>query len=347
MKLGATALRSNFTELAKPYKLTFSMTYWCQSRCLTCSIWEIRPKNELTLQEIQEFAKKNNSFQWIELTGGEPFMRSDVVEIAKAFYENCKDLYIITMPTNSLCNPDLVTRKIEEMLNLGIPRLSITLSLDGYRELHDKIRGVKGNFDRVMEMGKRLHELQKRHKNLFFIFGYTMSSYNQGMLEQTYQEVKKELPFITHNNFHMNVGQISEIYYHNIGANVSPEKNALAKEIREFVSKRSFEVGTIPIMEGAFLRKLVNYAETGETPVKSKSLDASLFLDSYGNVFPSIMWSRKIGNIRDTNYDLTPIWHSAEADEVRKLVKEGKEPKAWTACEAYQALAGNIKNLLI
>ena len=75
IKLGLTALKNNFTTLEHPYKLTFSISYWCQSRCLTCNIWQIKPKGELELNEIQEFARKNNFLKWIEITGGEPFLR--------------------------------------------------------------------------------------------------------------------------------------------------------------------------------------------------------------------------------------------------------------------------------
>ncbi len=33
--------------------------------------------------------------------------------------------------------------------------------------------------------------------------------------------------------------------------------------------------------------------------MKSRSLEASLFIDSFGNVYPSIMWDKKIGNIKE------------------------------------------------
>ena len=48
-----------------------------------CSIWKQKPGKELTFDEITEFAKKNNYFRWIGLTGGEPFLRSDIVEIVR------------------------------------------------------------------------------------------------------------------------------------------------------------------------------------------------------------------------------------------------------------------------
>jgi len=90
----------------------------------------------------------------------------------------------------------------------------------------------------------------------------------------------------------------------------------------------------------------VTFAKTGKPPMKSKSLDASLFMDSYGNVYPSIMWPRKLGSIRKTGYDLEPILHSNEADAIRRSIKEGREPSSWTSCEAYQSIVGRVPSLL-
>ena len=345
--LGLTALRSNFKRLDRPYKLTFSITYGCQSRCLTCNIWQIKPTGELDLREISEFASRNDHFKWIEITGGEPFLRADMVDIVRAFKESSKGLYILTMPTNSLCNQDMVIGKVRQILELGIPKVSITISLDGYRELHDKIRGIPGNFDRAMGMARRLREMQKTHNNLFFIFGYTMSKFNQGSLMETIAKVREELPWVTANNFHVNVGQLSDTYYKNESLDLRPDSSAISSELGEFMRQRRFEFGAIPIVESAFLKKLGYYVRTGKPPMKGRSLDASLFMDSYGNVYPSIMWGRKIGNIRDSSYSLKPMWNNAEAQEVRKLIDRGMEPVAWTACEAYQTLVGSLGSLFL
>ncbi len=344
--LAMTALKSNVTQLKKPYKLTFSITYMCQSRCLTCGIWQIRPTGELDLREIREFASRNPHFKWIEITGGEPFLRSDIVDILRAFHESSKGLYVLTMPTNSLCNTDTVAQRIEEILKMGIPKVSITISLDGYRELHDKIRGIPGNFDRCMAMARRLKELQSRHGNLFFVFGFTMSKFNESQLIRTVEEVRKELPWASYRNFHVNAGQTSEVYYRNQDISLKPDSAAMSAELGTLIKRRGFDMGVIPIIESAFLRKLDRYIKTGKAPMRGRSLDVSLFLDSYGNVYPSIMWGRKIGNIRDVGYDLSKLWENQEANEVRRLIREGKEPDAWTACEAYQALVGNVGSLL-
>jgi len=41
------------------------------------------------------------------------------------------------------------------------------------------------------------------------------------------------------------------------------------------------------------------------------------------------------------------VWNSEEAREVRRAVKEGREPVQWTSCEAYQSLTGNIPKLIL
>lgn len=346
VSLAYTAFRSNFGSLKRPYKLNFSITYWCQSRCLTCNIWKIKPKGELTLSEIQEFAKKNTYFKWIELTGGEPFLRSDIIEIVKTFKENSKSLYMLTMPTNSLCNHEMIEKKLRAILDLKIPKVVITLSLDGYRELEDKIRGVAGNFDKVIKMAKILQTLKKQYKNLDFVFGYTISKFNQGELEHTYNAVKGEISNITPNDFHVNISQLSSNYYANSDIDISANNSIVINDIQNLINKRNKRFDLIQLVEKVFLKNLIYYVKTGNPPMKSRSLDASLFLDSFGNVYPSVMWDKKISNIRNINYDLSKIWDGDLVKKLRRDIAEGKEPKHWTACEAYQSIVGNILSII-
>ena len=313
--LGFTALKSNLTTLDKPYKLNFAVTYRCQSRCLTCNIWQMRPKGELELWEIQEFAKKNRYFKWIELTGGEVFLRNDIVDIARAFAENSKGLYILTIPTNSLCN-------------------------------HDMVRGIVGNYDKAIAFFKNLMELKKEYKNLYFVFGYTLSKFNEGRFRETFESVKNDIPEITYNDFHINLGQLSDNYYSNSNVEIKAEKNIVEDEVKWLLKNRRYEFGSIAAIERVFLKNLVRYVETGKTPMRSRSLEASVFIDSYGTVYPSIMWDRKIGNIRNSSYDHAQILKSKEAEEAMKELKSGNTPEFWTSCEAYQSIVGNLRSFL-
>ncbi len=341
LMLGIEALQNNFLRLRHPYKLSFSVTYRCQSRCKTCNIWRMKPQNELSLDEIRMFAEKNTHFKWVSITGGEPFLRSDIAEIVGIFMKNWSSLYLVTIPTNSLTSKNVIVDKVKRMLDMRVPKLSITLSLDGYRELHDQIRGVNGAFDKVIALAKEFKELQKTYKNLFFVFGYTISKYNIGMLERTYECLRDAMPEVTRNDIHINVAQNSDIYYNNSSLDIKADRGAIANELREFINKRKPTYDAISIIEDIFLKNLVKYVETGRTPMRSRSLDASLFMDSYGTVFPSIMWDARIGSIREAGYSLEPIWKSSAADRARKKIREGLEPSAWTACEAYQAIVAN------
>ncbi|MGI0100524.1 MAG: radical SAM protein [Candidatus Micrarchaeaceae archaeon] len=346
MNIATTAIKSNFVRLDRPYKINFCITYRCQSRCLTCNIWQMKPKGELTIEEIREFVSKNPYFKWVELTGGEPFLRSDIVDIARAFKEKSNGLYILTMPTNSLCDHDLVIRRLREILALGIPRVAVTISLDGYRELHDKIRGIPGNYDKAIDTFKRLKELKKEYGNLYFVFGYTLSKFNKGQFMKTYEAVKSDIPDIKYNDFHINLAQVSSNYYGNADDDIKANNPEIVSELESILKHREFGLGIISVIEAAFARKLVEYAKTGYSPMKSRSLEASLFMDSYGNVYPSIMWDKKVGNVRDIGYDLLQLWDNDVAKGVRMEIMRGREPNQWTSCEAYQALTGNMLSLI-
>ena len=80
-RLALDAVRSNFVRLGKPYRLIFCLTYWCNYRCETCNIWKLRPKDELSFDEVRQFFEKNSQFSWIDLSGGEVWLRNDFVEI--------------------------------------------------------------------------------------------------------------------------------------------------------------------------------------------------------------------------------------------------------------------------
>ena len=196
-------------------------------------------------------------------------------------------------------------------------------------------------------MFKRLKALKKEYSNLYFVFGYTLSKFNKGEFQKTYEGVKQDIPDIRYNDFHINLAQISSNYYGNSNDDIKPNNAEIVGELENVLKHREFEYSVISIIETAFTRKLVEYAKTGYSPMKSRSLEASLFMDSYGNVYPSIMWDKKIGNVREVNYDLAGLWNNDVAKSVREEIKTGKEPNQWTSCEAYQILTGNVMSLLI
>src|SRR3989344_9529197 len=73
----------------KPITCMISVTSNCNSGCLTCNFWQLRSKDELTLDEIKKiFASPvMSNLKNIGITGGEPTLRPDLGEIIKAVHE--------------------------------------------------------------------------------------------------------------------------------------------------------------------------------------------------------------------------------------------------------------------
>ena len=111
----------------------------------------------------------------------------------------------------------------------------VLMSLDGYRELEDHIRGVSGNYDKVISLYKEFSELKKSHKNFDFKLGYTIIGLNQGKFLKTVEEVKKDLPEVSITDFHVNIGATSESYYGNnrdLSSNIVADKKVAIEELK-------------------------------------------------------------------------------------------------------------------
>jgi len=139
-----------------------ALTYLCNSRCRHCSIWKIykycpsKVREELTFEEIKAMFEKSrylSKLKSIMLTGGEPFLRKDFVEICGFFVSKYPQAGIC-IPTNAV-DPNLVVKKLEELMHNYNPNprnIYISISLDGIGRTHDEIRGVTGNYQNVLRL---------------------------------------------------------------------------------------------------------------------------------------------------------------------------------------------------
>ena len=72
-----------------PMNYCISVSYNCPSKCKTCNVWK-KKANDLTLEEWGKvFDSLGKSPYWITFSGGEPFMRPDIVELVTLFYKKC------------------------------------------------------------------------------------------------------------------------------------------------------------------------------------------------------------------------------------------------------------------
>jgi radical SAM protein with 4Fe4S-binding SPASM domain len=344
--LAIKGLLSNFKQLEFPYKLTFAVTYRCNAKCKICNIWKNPSKNELTLDEIEEFTK-NSKFKWVNLTGGEPFIRKDLFEIIKLF-EKYNHPYIINCTTNGYFTSKILDYVEYILKKLKIPRFILVVSIDGPCELHDKLRGIK-IWNNAVNTFKELRKFSKKYKNFSTYIGFTLSQFNFGKLEETFYSIKSIIPDLLPEEFHINFVHLSEIFYKNV--NLKIPKNFELRIYEEIINfwktrhKKYFNI--VNFLEWKYITLLKQYLETNQIPLSCKALNSSIFIDPIGNIYPCTIFNKKLANLREIDYDIKKIWNSKQTKEIRKLIKYKRCPQCWTPCEAYQTIVGNINRWLI
>src|SRR5262245_16861111 len=101
-------LKANAARLETPVKLNWALTYWCQYKCKTCNIWQRKPVDELSTAEIHKFIASNPSPSWLDVTGGEIFLRQDLTQIFDAIVGQWSDLFLLHFPTNGFLTKQIV-----------------------------------------------------------------------------------------------------------------------------------------------------------------------------------------------------------------------------------------------
>jgi MoaA/NifB/PqqE/SkfB family radical SAM enzyme len=331
--LAKNILLSNVKDLSYPYKLTLCLTYWCNFKCKTCNIWQKHPKDEMTLQDYENFFKKNNSFSWLDLTGGEIFLRKDIKEILLLIVKHCRNLYELHFPTNGSMAAK-VLESVDAVLEKNPRNFVVTISLDGPEEKHNEVRGFPNSFRKCVDLYKQLKKKEKSHKNFRVYFGFTMSVFNVNELDNMYKQLKSEMPNFSYKDIHVNIFHHSDHYYSNDDVGFPGEE--IIHKLKEYRALRGPPKNHVELLEDSYQKLVPEFIRTGKTPIVCEALSGSCFIDSWGDVYPCIIYNKKIGNI--LKEDLKDIWRKHETRGLRKEIKQKKCPNCWTPCEAYQSI---------
>jgi radical SAM protein with 4Fe4S-binding SPASM domain len=307
-------------------------------KCKICHIWNKKSKDELSFKEINNFFRKNNSFNWVDLTGGEIFLRDDLFKISESVIQNCKNLCLLHFPTNGFLTKRIIN-ETKKILDLSPYKLIITVSIDGPKKIHDNLRGVKESWARAFETYKSLKKLKR--KNFEVYLGMTLSKYNLGLIDETVEEFRALIPSIHYNDFHLNIAQTSRHFYRNVGVDLGVDKEVI-RVIEEFRQRKKGKFTAVQFLEGRYQQLIPQYIKTSKSPLTCQSLSASVFIDPYGNIYPCAIWDKKIVSLRDGDFNLKKIWHSNRIKEIRKKIISKQCPGCWTPCEAYQTILGNF-----
>ena len=161
-------LNNVYFKKAEPVSIVHFLTNRCNARCSFCFIDFEDPntfKNELTLSEIDELTKNlGKSLLNVNLTGGEPFARKDITEIAKLYIKNT-NIQSIYVTTNASL-PDRVENFAKAIIYLDkIIDLTFQISIDDLPDNHDKVRKIKNLFDNCLDTFWRLKKINSRNVN--------------------------------------------------------------------------------------------------------------------------------------------------------------------------------------
>ncbi|MCD6310657.1 MAG: radical SAM protein [Candidatus Eremiobacteraeota bacterium] len=324
------------------FQVNYAVTYRCPTRCRICNIWKQSRKDELTLDEIKNIAGKLKNIQWLRLTGGEPFLRQDFIDIVKVLSQAMPDLYLVSTPTGGF-SPEHIQSEIHKILSFIRCKYVVTISLDGPAKIHDYLRNSNGSFDKALETYGRLKDLEKQNRNFRVFFGYTIQPGNISYFEKTIKEAKEQFPELNINDFHFNLAHKSEIYYYNIDLDFGDNfSNKALSDIQVILDHRKFSLSPYLLIENIYLRLAGKYLSTGKSPVPCNVYNISCFIDPFGDVYPCTTFNRHLGNLRDFDYDLRRIITSTTAKKSAREIKNGKCPQCWTPCEAHQVIVSKF-----
>ncbi len=320
---------------ALPLYLVFFITERCLARCRHCLLGNrIPPRDELSLEEIEKISGSMDDLLFLLLTGGDPFIRKDVPEIAKIFYKNNR-VRNLGMPTNGSLI-DNVVRSSEKIL-MDCPDLdfAVDISIDGIGKDHDDIRRLPGLFDKAIQTYRELEKLQKHHPNFNLNVAVTVSSYNEDKLEPLYEFLRDDLGVKTINQLLVR-GEPRE------------EEAGLVHldkylEFSRMITRDTFEksisgyhdfpfsdmINAMKNIRQEIIADTLN-RQAQQVPCYAGNLSGVIY--PTGEVYPCELLNDKMGSLREQDYDLRKIWFSDKAESIRKKIKNSK---CWCTYECF------------
>lgn len=310
---------------AMPTDVAIITTYRCQMRCKMCGIWEnpTDPKKEITAAELEILPP----LKFVNITGGEPFVRQDLSEIVEVLQKKTERIVISTSGWHHKRIIALAER---------YPQIGIRVSIEGLAETNDELRGRKGGFERGIKTLRTLKDMGLNDIG----FGITVSNYNSNDMLNLYDlSLEMGMEFATaafHNS-----------YYFHKDDNEITNKDEVKANFATLIDRLLSENSPKSWFRAFFNLGLINYIDGGRRMLPCEAGSANFFIDPYGDVFPcngmeERYWKERLGNIREAS-SFKEIWFSEQARKVRQLVSECPK-NCWMVGTAAPVMKKYIKH---
>ncbi|MBU0480543.1 MAG: radical SAM protein [Proteobacteria bacterium] len=310
----------------KPVHLTLFLTRRCNARCPFCfylSRDHISSGRELSLPEIEQISSSLGTLLWLAFSGGEIFLRDELVAITELFYRRNKPA-IILLPTNGLL-PEKIYHDTEAILKRCPDSVvTVKLSLDGPEEIHDALRGVAGAYKKVLSCYESLAPLLSQYAHFELGINTVFCATNQDRIEETIRLVQN-LKQIRVHTISLIRGEVAESSL----KTVDPDKYKNAVELLATNMKNSqdggyrFRGGRLKAAQDIIQRRLIHKTATenkAQLPCLAGKL--SLVVTETGDVYPCESFADKLGNVRDDGYDLMRILEDRRSTDTLAAIRQ-------------------------
>lgn len=302
-----------------PFSIVASVSFRCNSRCRTCGVWR-KAGDDMSLEEWDRvFARLGHGPVYITFTGGEPFLRRDLADIVLSACRHCRPS-VVTIPTNGLLRARIVEQVERICAGSRITRVGINLSLDEVGERHDELRQVPGNWQRAMETWQALKALQRHHDNLVLTTHTVISKYNV----QRFPEVFSGLQFLEPDSYITEVAE-ERVELDTVGWQITPSAEEYAP-LADFLTRHagvSAQSGSARVTQ-AFRAEYYQLARRilsqQRQVIPCYAGWASGHIAPNGDVWSCCIRAEPAGNLRETDYDLRPIWAGERMKALRRSI---------------------------
>jgi radical SAM protein with 4Fe4S-binding SPASM domain len=272
-------------------------------RCKMCDIWEnpTDSKREIDARDLEILP----NFKFVNITGGEPFVRRDLEDIVGVMMKKSPRIVIST----SGWHTERIFRLAEKY-----PTIGIRVSIEGLSQKNDELRGREGSFDRGLRVLLTLKEMGIKDIG----YGCTVSNHNSADMLWLYK-LSREL------GMEFATAAFHNSYYFHKDDNEITNKQEVIGNFHELIELLMKENSPKSWFRAFFNLGLINYIRGNPRMLPCEAGSANFFIDPYGEVYPcngleERYWKESMGNIREVG-DFDALWNSEQARKVRGLVR--------------------------
>lgn len=279
---------------------TVIVTYRCNARCNMCNRYKCpsKPEEEISLEAI----KKLPQMYFTNITGGEPFIRTDLKDIVRELYKKSDRIVISTN--------GFFTERIVDLCK-EFPNIGIRISIEGLEETNNKIRGLDDGFNRGYTTLKKLVEMGMKDVG----FGMTVQDANAKDLVALYK-LSDEM------NMEFATASLHNSFYFVEAKNIIKDRMMVAQEFENLINELLKSKSPKKWFRAYFNHGLINYIFGQKRLLPCDMAFDTFFIDPYGDVMPCNGTKNKevMGNLNEVA-TWEELWESEQAERVRSTVR--------------------------